>query len=116
MISAMTGSWLIVKWIGIAVGMGYMALLVVVLLRFRGRLSQLRPTLILPVVIGSFVGEAVPNLFFENVPVRRACFVAASVIYVYGLATLARGLSQKGQKGLLKEDGAEDHIQPLKLS
>jgi hypothetical protein len=44
------------------------------------------------------------------------CFVAASVIYLYGRAILARGLSQEGQKRLFRDGGAEDYIQPLKLS
>jgi hypothetical protein len=115
MTSAMTGSWLIVKWVGIAVTIGYLALLVLVFVRFRSRSSGLRPGVIWPVVIGNFVGTGVADIF-ENVLVTRACFVVATVIYLYGLATLVRGLSQAGQKSLFKEDGVGDYIQPLKLS
>ena len=115
MTGAMNGSWFIVKWIGFTVTIAYLVLIVVVFLRFRGRLSQLRPGPILPVVVGNFVGMTVPDIF-ENVLVSRACFVAASVIYLYGLVTLARGLGQEGQRGGFKEGAAEDYIQPLKLS
>ena len=115
MTSAMTGSWLIVKWAGIAVTACYLALLFGVFWRFRSKLFQLRLGLILPVILGNFVGTCVSDIL-ESVLARRVCFVVASVVYLYGLAILARGLSQEGQKGLFKEGAAEDYIQPLKLS
>ena len=107
-------SWLIVKWIGIAVAVGYLALLVVVFVRFRRSSSPLRPAVVLPAVVGSFIGSA--GDIFGYVSVMRACFVAASVIYLYGLAILVKGLTWEGPKGLFKEGGAEDYVQSLKLN
>jgi hypothetical protein len=115
MTSAMTGSWLIVKWVGIAVTASYFALLLVVFWRFRRRSSRLRAGVILPVVVVNFIDMGVADIF-QSVSVTRACFVTASVIYLYGLAILARGLGQEGQRGLFKESAAEDYIQPLRLS
>ncbi|MGA7970201.1 MAG: hypothetical protein WB983_16340 [Terriglobales bacterium] len=103
------------KWAGIAVTACYLALLFGVFWRFRSRLFQLRLGLILPVVFGNFVGTCVSDIF-ESVLARRVCFVAASVIYLYGFPVLARGLSQDSQKGLFKDGAADDYIQPLKLS
>jgi hypothetical protein len=53
---------------------------------------------------------------YENVAFKRACFVVASAVYACGIALLVRGLRQPGNTGFLKKGGAEDYIQPLKLS
>ena len=112
---AMTGSWLIVKWIGISVAVAYLVLLVVVYVRFRDDLSRLRRWLILPGVLGVFVLDTVPSVF-EDVTVTRICFIAASVIFAGGAAVLLRGLYQEDHKALFKEGRAGDYVQPLKLS
>ncbi len=115
MIHAMTGPWLIVKWAGITILSCYLALIVVVFWRFWGKVSQLRPGLAWPIVLGNFVGQSLPWIF-DNVVFARVCFVAASAIYSYGIAVLLRGLTQEGCKSLFKEGKAENYIQPLKLS
>jgi hypothetical protein len=49
---AMTGPWLMVKWVGISIDAAYLLTLLVVFGRFRRDLSRLRGGLILPVVVG----------------------------------------------------------------
>jgi hypothetical protein len=111
----MTGSWLIVKWVGITITAFYLLLILIVFVRFRAKLSQLRTGMSLPLVIGNFVGFVLPGIF-EEVVFTRICFIVTQVIYMCGIAVLVKGLSQEGQKGLFKEGSAEDYIQPLKLS
>ncbi|MGA2426301.1 MAG: hypothetical protein ABSG07_20040 [Terriglobales bacterium] len=111
----MTGSWLIVKWLGITVLSVYLVLMLVVFRRFRSKLAELRGGLIWPIVVGNFIGICLP-LLYENVAFKRACFVVASAVYACGIALLVRGLRQPGNTGFLKKGGAEDYIQPLKLS
>jgi hypothetical protein len=100
---AMTGPWLMVKWLGISIAAAYMLALVVVVIRFRRDLSRLRGGLILPAVLGVFISVSVPAIF-EDVTVTRICFIAATTIYFGGIAILLRGLVQKNHEGLLKAD------------
>jgi len=59
----MTGSWLIVKWAGIAVLAFYLALLVISLGFFRGRLPRAAfVRSFVPVVLGNFVSLSGPSL------------------------------------------------------
>jgi hypothetical protein len=102
---AMTGSWLIMKWVGISTAAAYLMLLIVVVMRFRRDLSRLRSRLILPAVFGVFISVSVPSIF-EQVMITRICFVVACVMYIYGIATLLRGLVQEDHQSLLKV-GAE---------
>jgi len=102
---AMTGSWLIVKWVGISITAGYLVLLLVVVMRFRRDLSRLRGGLILPAVLGVFISVSVPSIF-EDVMIARICFVATCVLYIGGIVTLMRGLIQEDHRSLLKV-GAE---------
>jgi hypothetical protein len=102
---AMTGSWLIVKWVGISIQVGYLMLLLVVFVRFRRDLSRLRGGLILPAVLGVFISAGVPSIF-EDVVITRICFVVACVLYIGGIVTLMRGLIQENHQSLLKV-GAE---------
>ena len=112
---AMTGSWLIAKWIGISIAVAYWVLVVIVYVRFRNDLSRLRRWLILPAVLGGFVLNAVPSVF-EDVTVTRICFIAGSGIFAGGTAVLLRGLYQEGHKALFRESGAGDYVQPLKFN
>ena len=112
----MTGSWLIVKWVGLAVLALYLVLLLIVLWRVRGKLAELRGGLFLwPILVGNFVGISVPWLY-ENVAFKRGCFVVASAIYACGIGILVRGLLQPGQKGLFKKGSVEDCFQSLNLN
>ena len=101
--NAMTGSWLIVKWVGISISAAYLLLMVVVFIRFRRGLSLLRHGLILPAALGVFISTGVPSIF-ENVMVTRVCFIAAVVIYIGGIGILVRGLVRKNHQGLLRAD------------
>ncbi len=100
---AMTGSWLIVKWIGMAVLALYLVLLLVAAWLYRNRLSQLRGGLYLPIVLGNFISLSVPWIF-DNVAVTRACFLVAQAFYIAGILILVRGLAQKDQ-GILMRSG-----------
>jgi hypothetical protein len=111
----MTGSWLIVKWLGLAVLALYLVLLTVVFWRFRGKLEGLRGSSFWPMWVGLFVGIDGPWLY-ENVAFNRACFVVASAVYVCGIALLVRGLRQPGNTGLFKKESDEGCVQSLKLS
>jgi len=113
----MTGSWLIVKWVGMTILALYLVLILVATWRLRGKLSRLRSEIYLPMILGNFISLSVPSIF-ENVAVARVCFVVSHAIYIFGIAILVRGLAQQGQEWLLKADqgGGEDQIQPLKLS
>jgi hypothetical protein len=93
----MTGSWLIVKWVGIAILTFYLVLLLVAISRFRARSLRLRSGLYLPMILGNFVSLSVPSIF-ENAAVTRVCFIVAHAIYVAGIVILVKGLAQ--------EDGA----------
>jgi hypothetical protein len=88
----MTGSWLIVKWAGMTVLALYLVLLLVAVWQFRGMLSRLPVKVVLPIVVGNFVGLSVPSVF-ESIAVTRVCFVVAHLIYVYGIAILAKQLA-----------------------
>jgi hypothetical protein len=99
----MTGSWLIVKWVGIAILAFYLVLILVAIWRFRARSSRLGSELYLPMILGNFVSLSVPSIF-ENVAVARVCFIVAHAIYMGGILILVRGLAQKG-KVLLKTEG-----------
>ena len=101
---AMTGSWLLVKWAGITVAAIYIALFLVVLVRFRRDLSRLRGGLIMPAIIAVFVSSSVPSVF-ESVAIARICFVISCLVYVCGIGILTRGLIQKNHESLLKADG-----------
>ncbi len=101
--NAMTGSWMIVKWVGISITAAYLLLMVLVAIRFRRDLSRLRHGLILPAVFGVFISVSVPSIF-EDVMVARICFIAAVVIYIAGIGILLRGLVQKNHQGLLRAD------------
>jgi len=92
-----------VKWVGIAIAAAYLLTLVVAVIRFRRDLSRLRGGSILPAVLGVFISVSVPSIF-EDVAVTRICFVAATTIYIGGIAILLRGLIQKNHEGLLKAD------------
>jgi hypothetical protein len=100
---AMTGPWLMVKWVGISINAAYVLILLVVVRRFSRELSRLRGGLILPVVLGVFISVTVPSIF-EDVVVTRICFIAAAFIYIGGIAILLRGLVQKNHESLLKAD------------
>jgi hypothetical protein len=100
---AMTGSWLVVKWAGVAIAAAYLLLLLVVTVRFRRDLSRLRGGLILPAVLGVFISLSVPSIF-EDVTVTRICFMAATSIYTAGIAILVKGLIEKSHRSLLKAD------------
>ena len=71
MTDAMTGPWLIVKWVGLGVTLCYMALFVVAMWRFRGRLHRIRSTATLPIVLGNFVLLIPPWLFMKAEVTRR---------------------------------------------
>ncbi|MGA8154119.1 MAG: hypothetical protein WB952_24430 [Terriglobales bacterium] len=101
---AMTGSWLIVKWMGISIAAVYLMLLLVVYMRFRRDLSRLRSGLILPAVLGVFISVSVPSIF-EDVVITRVCFVVACAIYIGGIVILLRGLIQENHQSLLKVEG-----------
>ena len=98
----MTGPWLVVKWIGIAILLFYLALLVVAIWRYRRKLTRFRSGLFLPLVVGNFVGLSVPWIF-EEVVLTRVCFVVAHAIYLYGLAVLVNALAHQDES-LLKAD------------
>jgi hypothetical protein len=100
---AMTGPWLIVKWVGISVSAAYLVLLLVVFVRFRHNWARLRRWLIWPALCGVFISVSFPSIF-EDVTVARVCFVVASLVYVGGSAVLLRGLVQKDHQMLLKAD------------
>ena len=102
-VHAMTGPWLMVKWIGLAIAATYLVLLVVVFVRFRRDLSRLRRWLIWPTVLGVFISVSVPGIF-EDVMFTRICFIAGSIIYVGGIAFLLRGLAEKNHQTLLKAE------------
>jgi hypothetical protein len=97
----MTGSWLIVKWVGAGILASYSALLLVVFCWFRAELSRLRSVIYLPQVLGNCVAFSVPWIF-ENLIFARACFVIAQVIYVSGIVLLVRGLLQADHGSLLR--------------
>jgi tellurite resistance protein TehA-like permease len=99
----MTGSWLIVRWVGVAIAAFYLVLIVAAIRRCRTRFSQIRSGLYVPIVIGNFISLSVPWLF-ENVVVTRACFVIAQLIFVRGIWFLLRGLAQPDCRFLLKGD------------
>jgi hypothetical protein len=93
-----TGSWLIVKWAGIAVLAFYLALLLISLGFFRGKFPRAAfVRSFAPVVLGNFVSLSVPSLF-ESVAVKRLCFVVGHVIYICGIAILLRVLVQESKK------------------
>jgi hypothetical protein len=93
----MTGSWLIVKWMGITVLGLYLVLILVAIWRFRAKALRLRSGLYLPVIVGNFIWLSVPSIF-ENVAVTRMCFVVAHAIYLGGIAILVKGLAQKDEE------------------
>ncbi len=99
----MTGSWLIVKWVGITVLALYLVLILVTIWRFRDKLSRLGSELYLPMILGNFVSLTVPSVF-ENVAVTRVCFIIAHAIYGGGIVILVRGLAQNDEV-LLKTEG-----------
>jgi hypothetical protein len=98
---AMTGSWLIVKWLGISIEAAYLMLVLVIFMRCRRDLSRLRGGLILPAVLGVFVSVSVPSIS-EDVTTTRICFLVACVIYIGGIVILLRGLIQEDHRSLLK--------------
>jgi hypothetical protein len=100
---AMTGSWLLAKWIGLVVIAVYATLTLFVLIRFRRDFSRLRPGLILPIIVGNFVSISLP-MIFENVVFTRVCFVFAQLIFIGGIVVLVRGLVQENHRSLLKAD------------
>ncbi len=102
--NAMTGSWLMVKWVGILIAVAYLVLLSLVFVRFRRDLSRLRRGLILPAVLGVFISVSVPSIF-EDVVITRICFIVTHVIYISGITILLRGLVQKNHQSLLKVGG-----------
>jgi hypothetical protein len=99
----MTGPWLIVKWAGIGILSFYVVLIVFAIVRFRDRLSRMRSTLFVPIILGNFVWLTLPWLFMEA-EVTRICFVAAQAIFVYGVAVLVKNLAQKDQAVPLRAD------------
>jgi hypothetical protein len=101
---ALTGPWLMVKWVGVSIAYAYLVLLLTVFIRFRRDLTRLRRWLIWPAVLGVFISSSVPYIF-QDVTVTRVCFVAASVVYVGGIGILLTGLAQKNHQALLKADG-----------
>ena len=115
MTGVMTGPWLIVKWIGIAVLMLYLVLMLVAIWRFRVKLSRMRIGFYMPMILGNFVSLSVPSIF-ENVIVTRSCFVVAHVIYIVGIVILVGGLVRKDQESLLKAGELGEHVHSLKLS
>jgi hypothetical protein len=92
----MTGSWLILKWVGVAVLALYLVLILVAVWRYRAQLSRLRSELYLPMILGNFVSLSVPSVF-ESVAVTRVCFIVAHLIYAGGIVILLRGLAQKDE-------------------
>ena len=111
----MTGSWLIVKWAGMAVLAFYLVLILAAIWRFRGKLARLRSELILPMILGNFISLTVPSIF-EDVVVTRVCFVVAHTIYIGGIVILLRSFGRKNQESFLKAEDAQEQIQSLKLS
>ncbi len=103
-VGVMTGPWLIVKWIGIAVLLSYTALLVVAIRRFRDRLTRMRSSLSWPIVIGNFISLTLPWLFMKA-EVTRTCFVVAQGFFIYGIVVLLKNFAPKDQTGVLKADG-----------
>jgi hypothetical protein len=102
-VGVMTGPWLIVKWVGVGVLLFYLLLLMHAMRRYRDRLSGMRATLYMPLVVGSFVSLTLPWIFMKA-EVTRICFVVAQAIFMYGMAILVRNLKQKDPAGLLKAD------------
>jgi hypothetical protein len=96
----MTGSWLIVKWIGIAILGCYLVLLVVALWRFRGKLPR---NSFVPIMISNFVALSIPSIF-ESAVLTRVCFVLAHTVCIIGIAVLTRQLMRKNREGLLRAD------------
>ena len=109
----------VVKWLGITVLLLYLALVVAVFWRFRGRLSRLRRRVFLPILVGNFIDGCGPWIF-GNVVNERVWFVTATAVYLLGIALLLRGLSAESPKVLFKDDRAEEAeenvVQSLKLS
>src|SRR6185437_5738727 len=86
----MTGPWLFVKWVGIVVLIGYLALSAVAIWRLRLKKSRLPSNLVWPLIVGNFVAVSLPWIF-EDVIFARVCFIVAQVVYLYGLAILIMG-------------------------
>jgi hypothetical protein len=99
----MTGPWLIVKWMGIAVLVSYMALLLLAIWKVRGRFGRLRFGLFVPLVLGEFIGLSLPGIF-EKAAVTRMCFVVAHLIYLLGMVILVKAIVRDGGTGL-RADG-----------
>ena len=102
-IGVLTGPWLIAKWAGIAILSAYLVLLIFAIARFRGKLSQLRFALVVPLVLGNFVGLSLPWLFM-NAAFTRICFVLAHASYIYGIAVLVKNFSGKHEARFLRAD------------
>ena len=116
MLGATTGTWFIVKWVGIAILALYSMLIGVAIWRFRSRLSRRRwRELSLAVTLGNFVSFGLP-LVFENVTVTRVCLVTAQAIYFGGIVILVRALARADQKFLSQADDIEERMQLLKPS
>jgi hypothetical protein len=101
--AVMTGPWLFVKWIGIAISLVYVVLAVEWILRFRWKSPRQRFGALWPMTAGTFVGLVVPWIF-EKVLVTRICFVVASAVFLYGAAIVVRAIARQ-HKGLPRADG-----------
>ena len=89
----MTGSWLIVKGVGIGVQVAYLVVLLAVFWQFRRELARVRFRWVVPVIVGNFVALSVPWIF-QNVVISRACFIVAVAIYLAGIAVVVRDLAR----------------------
>ena len=90
----MTSSWQVVEGIGIGVQVSYLVLLFAALWQSRRNLRRMRFRWVTPIVIGNFVALSVPWVF-ESVVVSRACFISALIIYLGGMALVARDLARR---------------------
>ncbi len=100
--AVMTGRWLVVKWVGVAISLIYVVLAVEWILRFRWKSPRQRFGSLWPMTAGTFVGLVGPWIF-ERVLLTRICFVVASAIFLYGVVILVRAIARQ-DKGLLRAD------------
>jgi prepilin signal peptidase PulO-like enzyme (type II secretory pathway) len=89
-VGAMTGPWMFVRWAGVVVVTGYLALSAVAIWRLRHKSLRLPQGLVWPLIVGNFIAFVPPSLFFDDVGTARICFVAAQVVYLYGFFILIK--------------------------
>ncbi len=113
----MHDAWHIIKWIGVAVTFAYIIVQVFAIRRLKGSQKKRSNAVLAVFLVVMFGSDLIRNVFFfENRMANRVGMVVTAVAALGAMFVLARMFGETPSVASDNRQGAEQYIQPMKLS